>query len=569
MSRFRNLPTATKLALTSGLLAVLIAAFAVGSLSALAKINAVVDVMHNNHALGLAAVKQAQVDVGQISRMLLTSIIDEDAATVDTRIAKVRVLDQDFRKSLDDFKERAVLAVNRERSDHVLALFTALRPRQDATFELARQGKDEEAKAQLQALRTAADELTSTLQALVDAKMEVMEEADQDADHTYATTRNAVAGAGATVIALSLLLSTWVARLIARPLEAACEVLARVAEGDLTQSLNVTSTDEVGRLGSSLNTTLARLSEAMATIAASAQSLAGASEELTSASQQMSASAEETAAQASVVSRASDDVRRNIETVAASTEEMNASIREISKNASDAAKVASEAVEIAGSTTGKIDELGTSSREIGVVVKEISGIAEQTNLLALNATIEAARAGESGKGFQVVANEVKELARRTTTSTEDIRGRITSIQTDSTNAIGAIGRMTEIIHRVNDISSTIASAVEEQSATTLEVGRSVAEAARGGAEISANIGGVAQAAQATASGATQTQASAQELARMAADLKRMVGRFTYGERADTPAAQAAAAVRTPARRSATPLVTGRAPERASLGAAGW
>jgi len=529
MSRFRNLRTATKLALTSGLLAVMIACFAIGALVAVARINDIVDVMHNNHALGIAFVKQAQVDVGQISRMVLTSIIDDDTAAVDSRIARVRDLDQDFRKSLADFKARAVLAVNRERADHVLQLFDALRPKQDATLELARQGKDEDAKTHLQGLRSAADELSKTLQELVDAKMKVMEEADHDADRTYATTRDVLAAAGLAVIVVSLLLSLWVARLISKPLEAACQVLARVAEGDLTQSLVVTTTDEVGQLGTSLNRTLTSLSGAMATISLSAQSLASASEQLTSASQQMSASAEETSAQASVVSRASEEVRRNIETVAASTEEMNASIREIAKNASDAARVASEAVQIAGSTTEKIDELGASSREIGVVIKEISGIAEQTNLLALNATIEAARAGESGKGFQVVANEVKELARRTSTSTEDIRGRISSIQSDSSNAVGAIGHVSEIIHRVNDISATIASAVEEQSATTLEVGRNVAEAARGGAEISANINGVAQAAQATASGATETQASAQELARMATDLKRLVGQFRFGE----------------------------------------
>ena len=527
MSRFRNLRTATKLGLTSGALVILIACFATGALVALADLNAVVGEMHNTHALGVAAVKQSQVDVGQISRMILTSIIDDDPAVVETRIARVRDLDQDFRKVLADYRQREPDAEDRELADRVLALFVALRPRQDATIELARQGKDDEAKATLQSLRTAADELSVALQKLVDNTAQQMEVADQKADDTYVRTRNAVAIAAILIMVISMAISLWVARLISKPLVSACAALEQVAEGDLTQSLDVTSSDEVGQLATSLNRTVARLSQAMATIMQSAEALSGASEQLTTASQQMSANAEETAAQASVVSRASDEVRRNIETVAASTEEMNASIREAAKNASDAARVASEAVEIAGATSEKINELGGSSREIGVVIKEISGIAEQTNLLALNATIEAARAGESGKGFQVVANEVKELARRTTASTEDIRGRITSIQTDSSNAVGSIGSMTDIIHRVNDISSTIASAVEEQSATTLEVGRSVAEAARGGAEISSNINGVAEAAQATASGATETQAAAQELARLAGELRALVGHFRF------------------------------------------
>src|SRR5262249_38683875 len=153
--------------------------------------------------------------------------------------------------------------------------------------------------------------------------------------------------------------------------------------------------------------------------------------------------------------------------------------------------------------------------------------AEQTNLLALNATIEAARAGEAGKGFAVVANEVKELAKETAKATEDIGQRIEAIQRDTKSAVDTMGQISWIISQINDFQTTIASAVEQQTATTNEIGRSLAEAAKASAEIAQNVIAVAEAAQSTSAGASESQKSASELARTATELQRLVGQFRY------------------------------------------
>ncbi|MHC5917844.1 MAG: methyl-accepting chemotaxis protein, partial [Nostoc sp.] len=168
-----------------------------------------------------------------------------------------------------------------------------------------------------------------------------------------------------------------------------------------------------------------------------------------------------------------------------------------------------------------------SSIEIGKVIKVITAIAGQTNLLALNATIEAARAGDAGRGFAVVANEVKELAKQTANATEDISQRIEAIQTDTKAAVQAITQITDIINQINDFQSTIASAIEEQTATTNEISRNIAEAARGTSDIAKNIAVVALNTQSTTIGTSNTLQAATELSRMAVDLQKVVSQFIY------------------------------------------
>ena len=316
-----------------------------------------------------------------------------------------------------------------------------------------------------------------------------------------------------------------VARLITRPLARVNEVLGAVADGDLTRTAQVDSRDEVGVMAGNVNRAAESMRVAVETIGSSARALAGSSEELSTVSQQIAASADQASAQSNVVSAAAEQVSRNVQTVATGAEEMGASIREIAQNANEAAKVAGSAVEVASRTNETVAKLGVSSAEISTVVKVITSIAEQTNLLALNATIEAARAGEAGKGFAVVANEVKDLAQETAKATEDISKRILAIQADTSGAVEAIGLISDIIGRIDDYQTTIASAVEEQTATTNEMSRSGAEAATGSTEIAANITGVAQAAASTTDGVGESQRAAVELARMSGALTELVGRF--------------------------------------------
>ncbi|AEV81525.1 Methyl-accepting chemotaxis protein mcpB [Actinoplanes sp. SE50] len=349
--------------------------------------------------------------------------------------------------------------------------------------------------------------------------------AGQSFDHTVTRTRTLVIVALSLALLLGLGSALLVARLIIVPLRRVSGVLDQVAEGDLTGDPDVWQRDELGHMADSLRAATGSLRQTVTDLTAHAESLATEAGGLAETSRQSSASAAEGAEQAATVADSAATMSVNIQTVAAGSEEMGASIREISESATLAVQVANRAVEVTANTSAVMAKLGESSAEIGDVIKTITAIAEQTNLLALNATIEAARAGEMGKGFAVVASEVKELSQETARATEDIGQRVAAIQTDTAGAVAAIEEISEIIGRINDFQTTIASAVEEQTVTTNEMSRNVGEAAEAGGRVAETITGVAASVQLTTVGVAEADRSAAHLAGMSTDLRRIVDRF--------------------------------------------
>jgi len=253
--------------------------------------------------------------------------------------------------------------------------------------------------------------------------------------------------------------------------------------------------------------------------------LAAASKQMRATSQSMSATADETNRQATTVAAAAGQASANVQTVATATEELSSSVGEIGRQVTQSTKIAGQGVEEASRTNETVGGLSAAAQKIGDVVKLISDIASQTNLLALNATIEAARAGEAGKGFAVVASEVKSLANQTAKATEEISSQVASMQGATDEAVQAIGKITETITAINNVSTSIASAVEQQGAATQEIARNVQEAARGTGEVSTTISAVSQAASETGTAAGQVLTSADELGKQAETLRGNVNDF--------------------------------------------
>ncbi|WP_196439813.1 methyl-accepting chemotaxis protein [Planomonospora sp. ID67723] len=423
--------------------------------------------------------------------------------------------DPTWRKAVTDFEQ----AWERYRSMRDAVMFSAAPP-----SEAAAPAEAQKAEAEFYAVIAA---FKDALSRLADYEQTATEAVTAAAADRYDSARNMIF----MLLGAGLLVALGLARIFSRQMKRSVDALSRALEaaarGDLTQSAEVTSRDEIGRMAAAVNRANASTRQAIAELATSADTLAASSGELAAVSDRIAASADEASAQAGNVAAAAGEVSQNVQTVAAGSEEMGTSIQEIAHNANEGATVASQAVAVAESTNETVAKLGTSSAEIGSVIKTITSIAEQTNLLALNATIEAARAGDAGKGFAVVAGEVKDLAQETAKATEDISKRVQAIQADTESAVAAIAEISSIIGKINDYQLTIASAVEEQSATTNEMNRSVADAAQGSADIATNISVLASAAHVTAEGVTESQRAAANLAELSTRLHDLVSRFRY------------------------------------------
>ena len=342
------------------------------------------------------------------------------------------------------------------------------------------------------------------------------------------TTRNVrllVVAVSLAGLVLLIGLAVPLTRSILRPVRRLATIIEALARGDLTQRCGIARRDELGRMAAGLDSALDSIRQSLATIGTNADGLATAATQMSAVAVQIAEAAHNTDSRSSSASAEAQEISRNVRTVAAGSEEMGLSIREISSNTTEAAQIAAAAVNEAARATETIRQLGESSVEIGNVLKLITSIAEQTNLLALNATIEAARAGDAGKGFAVVASEVKDLAQETARATEDIGARVTAIQQDTSGAVEVIGRISEVIARINDYQTTIASAVEQQTATTGEMSRSIGEVASGSSRIAANIADVAAASATSVEGVTQTRQASAEVARTAEELRGLVGAF--------------------------------------------
>lgn len=377
-----------------------------------------------------------------------------------------------------------------------------------------------------------------------------LDEADARAD---ASLRKEAAIVLVFVALAAGLLFVLVTRSITMPIRESVAAFKRFAAGDLSRRLDVSTADEMGDLRTAINGLIDKLRAMIGELDTCSNHLTGASDALSETASQLAAGATETTGRSSSVAAAAEEMATNMRTMATSTEQMLENVRtvgasvvqmtqaisEVARSAEKAASVADGAAQLAQTSSARIGQLGQAATEIGAVIELIQDVAEQTNLLALNATIEAARAGDAGKGFAVVATEVKELAHQTAEATENIRGRIEAIQNSAQEAIRAITEISDVVGKVNEVSRTIASAVEEQSITTREIAQNVSQATASAEtvaanitettaaaqEVTKNIAGVDHNARQTADDAESTRSAGDNLAKLAGQLHGLIGQF--------------------------------------------
>ncbi|WP_189171266.1 methyl-accepting chemotaxis protein [Pilimelia anulata] len=433
---------------------------------------------------------------------------------------------------------RADIAHTRELVDSpaIAAAFDGLAPALAAYLAAAESlvaeaaaGRHDAAERRLPAFLHAFHELEDGMGGTTDVIEAESTRAQQRMEDTAGTARWVIVVSSGCAMALLVLLGQWITRSIRRPLRALRDRLAQIAggDGDLTARLDESRRDELGAVAAAANALIGRMQALMRELAGAVEQIHGVADDVRAESATAGDLGGQAHERADGLTSSAALAAAQVDSIAAGAEQMGESIAEIARSAQEAAGVAAAAVETAALARDGVGGLAAASEQIGQFLEVIASIAAQTNLLALNATIEAARAGEAGRGFAVVAGEVRELARATAEAAEQIGVQIVAIQSGTGDAVGAMGRISDVISGINSLQTVIAAAVEEQTATTSEMRRSVAEAAAAVASIAEGVREVAGDAARARVASDATTANAHQLAGIGGRLHGTVSGFAY------------------------------------------
>jgi methyl-accepting chemotaxis protein len=363
----------------------------------------------------------------------------------------------------------------------------------------------------------------------------------EDASEAVSAGRTVMIGLAIIALLAAVGINAWVLTSIRAPLAEVLNVMNKVADGDLRDKVDVHSEDEIGMLSEGINRLSTQLSGIMTEISNSSQQLSAAAEETSAISLQSNARIGQQKEQTDMIATAMTEMTATVDEVASSASNTLSEVQDANKEASSGQQIVQNNINTINGlaseiqrAAGVIDKLNEYSTNIGSVLDVIRGIADQTNLLALNAAIEAARAGEQGRGFAVVADEVRTLASKTQESTSEIQEMIERLQsgtqeavevmksstkeaqnsvTEAAKAGESLSKITRAVNIINDMSSHIASAADEQSTVSREMHE--------------NVLSISQAADQTAQGATENLAASQDMAKLAVNLQGLVGHFKF------------------------------------------
>ncbi len=472
------------------------------------------------------AVDNVYLDMAEMLSSSDPKDLAENKSSIDANRAE-------YKKAMDELEKLETFDEGKKLIASLKGKISQARDGNNLVLTLALAGKQEKAVAHYRSgVRTARNEVLKSIDELSAYQHKRFTVRFEEATAYIGTTRTELLVAGLVALALSILLGITTTLSITRPVDLGVAFVNRMAEGDLSQTLDIQQKDELGILAKAINAMAWNLRQMFGELTDGVQTLSSSATELSAISQQMTTSAEHSSARAHSVATAAEEMSAsmasvagamdhatsNISTVAAATEEMTSTISDVARSSDKARAITGQAVTQAMDITRQVVELGRAAREIGKVTETIAAISAQTNLLALNATIEAARAGAAGKGFTVVASEIKELAQQTATATEGIREKIENIQASTKGTVEDIERISGVIQEVSEMISATAVAIEEQTVVTRDIATNIAQAAYGIHEVNDNVAQTSRVSESIAHEITEANQSAGEIATSSAQV---------------------------------------------------
>ena len=545
MSAFRDLPIARKLFFGFGAVCMLTAILGAVALISFHKVNAGVDDIVSNAMPSVRVLGEVRTNATSIRRSDGFIALCDDKACVETYKARRQKSIDNYKKYLAQYEPMVSYPGERE-------LYTSFRDQiarylqySDQYIGMIDSGRIDEARK----LATSAEtrDLFDSFSKALDDDMELNAKAGADSGANVMSlgkSSSMIVWIGLFVaVGISVFIGMTLNRFISPPLIAATEALERVANKDLTATVDVSSADEVGRLSEALNQSVAATREVLSAIARGAETLSAATEELSVRSGQTSANAKTQSGSTQQIAAAAQEMTATIGEISHNAEEATRSSRESAESASHGGQVMQKAnatMERIGQTSmsvaDRMNALAQRSQDIGKVVNVIQEISEQTNLLALNAAIEAARAGEHGRGFAVVAGEVRRLAERTKSATEEIAGTIRSIQEETRETVEVMegsrleveSGMTETADAQQALENTI-SLVQSMEHMISLIATAATEQTAASQEISESAGSISKLAEENSIAAEETSEACKNLTELANELDGMIRQFRIGD----------------------------------------
>ncbi|MCD9024538.1 methyl-accepting chemotaxis protein [Cohnella silvisoli] len=531
MKWFYNLKTSVKLISSFLVIAAIMAFVGMYGLNNLGKLNNSLNDMYDNQLIAVKSLQQSQISFNEMRNSLRKLyMVDDKQVIADTKAKykeQITIINESmntFRKTnLSDNSKQSLQPFDQGWKEYLDIYESAVSLKDSNRLDDMKNIIDNE-------YQTITNQVRDILNKLVENNLAEAVKSRDDGSKLYNSSRNVTIIILVAAVILSILFGYFISQVIAKPLSRVVALVSKVADGDLRETVNIQTKDEIGLLGKAIDTMVLNLRQIVGNILSNSQSLAAASQQISASSEEIASGNANQADAAQTISELFKELSSAIHSVAQNTElasELSDSTMQVAK---DGGEVIRSSMDSMNAVSGKMSRLEDDSQKIGDIIEVIEDIADQTNLLALNAAIEAARAGEQGRGFAVVADEVRKLAERSSEATKQITGIIKGMQENTKQSVSAVQESAAFSQKTGEAFKHIASMVNDAGHKVTEIAAASEEQAAQASTVQEAVENISAATEEAAAASQETAATAQSLAVLAEDLQRAVSIFRIGNK---------------------------------------